>query len=145
MALPLSAGEATRPEPGPAPAPAAPRMTPQELDEFATYYYRQPRPELIPAAIEALGSSGFLDPATRDLGSPRPNGRFWVFVGFFAEVFAANPDRVEEWRRVGAKDWATRDCLQAAAKFRPGNEAANRGRPAGMKLLEQVSLSGDER
>ena len=34
---------------------------------------------------------------------------------------------------------------QATAEFRPGDEAANRGRPAGVVLLEQIGLAGDER
>jgi len=128
LALPLSAGEMR---------PAAQVMTAQELDEFATYYYQQPRPDLIPAAIEALGPSGFLDATAT---ATRPGGRFWVLVGFFAEVFAANPDRVEEWRRLGTKDWATRDCLRAAAKFgRPGALLAVEGawilRPAAVFSL----------
>ncbi len=91
-------------------------MTPEQLNEFATYYYRQPRPELISTAIESLSRT-------------IPKGRFWFFVGFFAEVFAANSDRVEEWQKLGKKqEWLTRDCLQAAAKYSsPGKLLAVEG------------------
>jgi hypothetical protein len=86
------------------------RMTSAELDRFAAHYYLHPQPELIPAAIEALGPSGFM------------KDRRWVFVGFFTEVFAANPDRMPEWRKlIASTHWSTRDCLQTALKLsRPG-------------------------
>jgi len=70
-------------------------MTAEELDRFVTWYYRQPQPELVGPAIAALDSSGLL------------KDRAEVFVGFFAEVFAANPDRVETWRKAGRQQGRT--------------------------------------
>ncbi len=81
-------------------------MTAEALDKFATYYYRNPRPELVAPAIEALGPSGF----SKD--------RADVFVGFFAEVFAANPSRMAEWRElIDRQDRPTRKLLGRAVKF----------------------------
>jgi hypothetical protein len=85
--------------------PAGRPMTAAELPAFVSTYYRQPRPELIPAAIHALESSRFLP------------GREAFFVGFFAEVFSQNPGRMAEWRKlITRKDWNTRTCLLKALK-----------------------------
>ncbi len=61
--------------------------TPDDLPGFFQTYYLKPRPELISRAIELLPSSAF----------NRPTG-FGPVVGFFSEVFAANPDRLAEWQ-----------------------------------------------
>ena len=85
-------------------------MTAAELDIFSASYYLHPRPELVAAAIEALGPSGFMKDRAR------------VFVGFFAEIFAANPGQMVEWRRlIGRQDQPTRGWLRYALNLsRPG-------------------------
>jgi hypothetical protein len=97
--------------------PAAGFMTAAELDKFATYYYRNPQPELVPRVIEALGSSGFAE------------DRAQVFVGFFAEIFAANPGRVPEWRQlIDRQGKPTRALLADALALRhPGDVLALTG------------------
>jgi len=136
--------------PGIAAMPAPRSMTPAQLDEFATHYYLHPRPELIAAAIEGLDSSRFLEPGVGSPIGPRLNGYFWTFVGFFAEVFAANPDRVDEWQKLGRKqEWQTRDCLQAALKYsQPGALLAVNGpwvlRPGAILSLGNSWGSADE-
>jgi len=77
----------------PASPPAGPEamrraMTSAELDVFTSQYYRHPHPELISAAIAGFGPSGFLQ--------ERKN----VYAGFFAEVFADNPGRLADWRKL---------------------------------------------
>ncbi len=131
-------------------------------DEFISHYYQQPRPELISGLIDALATHHLLDRSRPGMVPPRertlmnapgkqdpdwhrplpaaPSLGYWGFVGFFAELFAANPARVEEWQRLGSKDWITRDCLRAAAKFgRPGALLAVKGpyiqRPAAILSL----------
>ena len=99
--------------------PAGRPMTAAELDSFATFYYRHPQPELVARAIEALGPSGFV------------KDRVGIYIGFFAEVFAANPDRRVEWRKLidRQQDWSTRSCLrQAMGWSQPGDilSSANR-------------------
>lgn len=85
-------------------------MTKAELHQLASTYYRAPRPELIGGAIEALGST-----------KPSKAGTLF-FEGFFAEAFAANPQRMEEWQKVIAlQDKPTRALLnQAVHASRPG-------------------------
>jgi hypothetical protein len=72
--------------------------TAQDLALFMTNYYRHPRPEMISRAIEVVETGDFLK-----AGDPQMFGyviRRNIMTGFFGEVFAANPDRVAEWRRV---------------------------------------------
>jgi hypothetical protein len=118
-------------------------MTAEELDRFVSNYYRQPRPERIAAAVAAMDRHRVLDPNPDRQFRPRrspaiyggfsddtpvldsspavPKRDFWVYVGFLAEVIAANPGRVAEWEKVARKGWLTRDCFRAALKFRtPG-------------------------
>lgn len=81
-------------------------MTAAELDKFVVDYYRHPRPELVAGAIEAFGPSGWV--------KDRP----WVFAGFFAEVFAANPERLAEWKKLIARqDAPSRDWLRHAVQL----------------------------
>jgi hypothetical protein len=85
-------------------------MTPEELNAFASHYYLAPRPDQIDRAIVSLASTGFL----RD--------RSQVFFGFFAEVFATNPDRLPAWRTlIEQQERDARNLLRRAAKH---------GRPA---------------
>lgn len=78
-------------------------MTPAELDAFATHYYQHPQPGLIGRAIEGLGPSGFL------------KDRADVFVGFFAEIIAANPIQVESWRKIASQqDQGVRNVFASA-------------------------------
>ncbi|HTO04917.1 MAG TPA: hypothetical protein VL069_14495 [Opitutus sp.] len=88
-----------------------------ELDEFVTGYYRNPQPELIARAIEAFGPSGFV------------KDRAEVYVGFFAEVLAANPGRIVEWRNVmDRQDRPTRELFKQARRLaRPGALLASEG------------------
>ncbi len=99
------------------------RMTAEEFAQFATYYYRQPQPELIAGAIESLGPSGFLDSGGKQY-SYWYNQRGYTCVGFFAEVFAANPARTTEWRKLidrRGQDGDIRFWLRKALKLcRPG-------------------------
>ncbi len=111
------------PEPKPGETAKSNRlMTAQEFAQFATYYYQHPQPELITQAIESLGPSKFLDTGNRNSNRYDPRGD--TCVGFFAAVFAANPERVAEWRKVidqGGLDGRTRSWMRKALKLsRPG-------------------------
>jgi hypothetical protein len=76
-----------------------------DVGEFMQTYYRQPRPELIASLIQALHSSGFVQRATNE-----PD-----VIGFFSEVFAANPDRLSQWQALIAKqDEQTKAALGRA-------------------------------
>lgn len=81
-------------------------LTAMELDAFVVTYYTRPQPELIATAIEALGPSGFAE------------DRAEIFIGFFAEVFAANPVRLHEWRKaVDRQKGPAREVLRQALKL----------------------------
>lgn len=75
------------------------RMTAREFDQFATYYYLHPQPELIARAIESLAPGDFLDSADRQYPY-NFRKRAYTCVGFFAEVFADNQDRLAQWRKI---------------------------------------------
>jgi len=80
-------------------------QTMNEVDHFTSFYYQHPQPELIPDLFSALHATGVTD---------RPNAAP-PFIGFFAEVFAANPGRATEWEALIAhQDIATRRLLYRA-------------------------------
>jgi hypothetical protein len=56
--------------------------TGDDVSAFMQTYYVHPRPELIGDLIDALHSTGFLQ---------KGNNAFPV-IGFFSEIFAANPE-----------------------------------------------------
>jgi TonB family protein len=79
--------------------------TPEDVGAFMQTYYLRPRPELIADVVDALHSTGFLQKAT----AAPPT------IGFFSEVFAANPDRRPEWQVLIAKqDEQTKAALERA-------------------------------
>ena len=80
-------------------------QTSDDIEHFTAFYYRHPQPELIPDLFSALHPTGVSD---------RPNARP-PFIAFFAEVFAANPDRVNQWQAlIAQQDIATRLLLYRA-------------------------------
>lgn len=101
-------------------------MNADEFHRFATYHYRNPQPELVARAIESLGPSGFVSRGNVGHGC----------VGFFAEIFAANPDRIEEWRKViDRQDGRTRALFRRALKL---------SRPGAILALNQHSKADNE-
>lgn len=67
--------------------------TVDETSDFMQSYYEEPRPDLIGDLIVALHSSGYLQMIKR----------VPAVIGFFSEIFAANPDRRSQWQAVIAK------------------------------------------
>jgi hypothetical protein len=75
------------------------------VTSFIQTYYQNPRPELIAGLFGALHSTGL---------TQRPNA-VPPQIGFFSEVFAANPARMAEWQALVAKQEAsTRQLLYQA-------------------------------
>lgn len=59
----------------------------QSFTRWTTYYYRNPQPGLIPAAIRFMTRKGLLtNPATR-----------FPMVGLLSELFKQNPESLETW------------------------------------------------
>jgi hypothetical protein len=74
------------------------------VSAFMQTYYQHPRPDRIADVIDALNPSGFV----------RPNNEF-VLIGFFSEVFAANPNRVSEWQdHIAKQEGQTKSILERA-------------------------------
>jgi hypothetical protein len=62
-------------------------VPPDRLDEWVAYYYLDPHPDEVADALKAVSAQGLFD--NDDAQAP--------LSGFFAEVFKANPARLEEW------------------------------------------------
>jgi hypothetical protein len=60
---------------------------------FLTYYYQEPRPELVTSAISYMQQDGV----------PHRREQFAPLLGFFAEVFASNEGRLPGWKTEVAK------------------------------------------
>ena len=76
-----------------------------DVSNFMQTYYLHPQPELIGNLIEALHPSGFLQ---------KPNNINPV-IGFFSEIFTANPNRLPQWQVLIAKqDEQTKAALDKA-------------------------------
>jgi ketosteroid isomerase-like protein len=75
------------------------------VSSFAQTFYLNPRPDLIPDLFKALQPTGL---------SEQPNA-VPSFVGFFSEVFTANPGRLAQWQALIPKQEAsTRRLLYQA-------------------------------
>jgi hypothetical protein len=76
----------------------------REVSGFMQTYYLQPQPDRIAEVINALRPSGFVKPTTES-----------VAIGFFSEVFVANPNRVPEWQiHIAKQDHRTKAILERA-------------------------------
>lgn len=68
-------------------ANAAERTPPEQLEQWVTYYYLDPRPGEVSAALQAATAKGFFE--NDNVQAP--------LTGFFTEVFRTNPNRLDEW------------------------------------------------
>lgn len=79
--------------------------TVEDVSAFMQTYYMHPQPNRLADVIEALNPTGFVQ---------RPTNEF-VVIGFFSEVFAANPNRVPEWQNhIAKQDDRTKAILERA-------------------------------
>jgi hypothetical protein len=113
-------------------------MTAKEFAQFATYYYQHPEPELIGLAIESLGPSGFLGKEGKRK-SIQSLQRAFMVVGFFAEVFSKNPERLAEWQTI----------MEESDKYRETQtwlrQAVASSAAATASVLEKPDLFGSSR
>lgn len=81
---------------------------PKTLDDVSAFmqsYYLHPQPDRIAPLIDVLYRSGFVQKRTNEL----------VIIGFFSEVFAANPNRLPEWEdHIRSQDERTKALLERA-------------------------------
>ncbi len=82
--------------------------TSEEFYVFVTNYYLKPRPDYISDAIGMLSASGALQ-------IPEAVG---PMMGFFSEVFAANPSRLAEWQLlIGSQSGLAKSALDTAMSW----------------------------
>ncbi len=78
--------------------------TVEAVSAFMQTYYLHPEPKRIANVIDAQNPSGFVLPNNES-----------VLIGFFSEVFAANPNLVSEWQdHIGKQDGRTKAILERA-------------------------------
>ena len=65
----------------------------EQAQEWVTYYYLHPRPDLLPSALEVFSKAGLLTSKEDASG----------IVSFAARLCAANPDKVNSWALIVAK------------------------------------------
>jgi hypothetical protein len=63
------------------------QLTSENIDQWMSHYYKNPRPDLVPSAIQALRESGHLD-SDKSLES---------LASFFSFIFRNYPDEIEPW------------------------------------------------
>lgn len=78
----------------------------EDLSQFMTSYYQHPQPGLVDQAIVQVSKSGRCDESSAQA----------PLIGFFAEVFAANPEKMTQWQAVVDKQDASTKSVMAAAK-----------------------------
>ena len=59
----------------------------RDYSQWMSHYYETPQPDQIVSAVYSLSQEGYFDTAEHRASS----------IGFFASVFAKNPDRVDGW------------------------------------------------
>lgn len=64
------------------------------LDEMLQRYYRNPQPDTIPQMMRLLDSMAKTLDGEKIMGIEAP------VIGFFSEVFRANPDKLDEWDKI---------------------------------------------
>ena len=97
-----------------------------DVGNFMLTYYLHPQPELIGNLIEALHPSGLLQIQKANNINP--------VIGFFSEIFAANPNRLPQWQVLIAKqDVQTKAALdQALSAAKSGGVLKVSGHTAGL-------------
>lgn len=97
-----------------------------DVGNFMQTYYLHPQPELIGNLIEALHPSGLLQIQKANNINP--------VIGFFSEIFAANPNRLPQWQVLIAKqDVQTKAALdQALSAAKSGGVLKVSGHTAGL-------------
>jgi hypothetical protein len=88
------------------------------------YYYQHPEPTGLVNAVEDLSKSGYFD----------ESGHAVMATGFFAQVFAQNPDKVEGWMSKLKFLPESHTRILALALWKAGN-------PLGAKILQSMSQS----
>jgi hypothetical protein len=63
------------------------RLRVTNLEEWLTYYYLDPKPAEVGAALRQVSDQGLFE----------NDGAQAALSGFFAEVFSAHPEKIESW------------------------------------------------
>lgn len=77
------------------------------LGKFMASYYQKPNADQISSVISEMQKDGF----------PNKDSQLAPIIGFFAEVFAANPDKLPGWQsQIEKTTWKTKEALELAIK-----------------------------
>jgi hypothetical protein len=83
-------------------------MTPEAYDFMRAYYYLKPSPDLISLAIDYMQKQGI----------PSKENDKGEVIGFFSEVFIANPKMLPKWREaIATTNGDTQSTLLNAIKY----------------------------
>lgn len=110
--------------------------------QWVAGYYQNPQPDDLLPAIHRLSSSGYFE----SLGQPA------VAIGFFATVFAQNPERVNSWLSQAKDLPEPHRRILAVAAWKSGSaagarllrELSARAEPALREQVRQLVLTGSE-
>jgi hypothetical protein len=91
-------------------------------EHWLSYYYENPRPDDLPVAVHQLSRGGYFERVDQPA----------MAIGFFATVFAQNPQRVDRWLAVTSDLPEAHRRILAAAAWQAGN-------PKGLALLREMS------
>jgi hypothetical protein len=95
--------------------------------QWVAHYYENPRPDDFLSSVHALSRSDYFE----SVGQPA------IALGFFATVFAQNPQKVSYWLAQTSTLPERHRRLLAAAAWKSGH-------PAGARLVQQMSAETPE-
>jgi hypothetical protein len=100
---------------------AAGKMTTLDaFSDFSTFYYLEPHPERISETIEFLQQAGY----------PGDDKQAPAILGFYAEVFASNKDRLPAWtEQVKVTTGWTKEALELALQHAKDPQLLLKGDP----------------
>ncbi|HEY0943686.1 MAG TPA: hypothetical protein VGD81_00405 [Opitutaceae bacterium] len=96
-------------------------------EQWLNSYYQNPQPDLVVRATYGLSSDGYFE---------QP-GAVPTAIGFYSQVFAANPERVDSWFANFRELPQSEQRLLASALWYAGN-------PKGEKLLRRLAAAGSD-
>lgn len=93
-------------------------------EQWLAHYYQNPQPEKLPLAVHQLSRDGYFEQA----GQPA------TAIGFFATVFAQNPQNINYWLNETKDLPNSHRRILAAAAWQAGS-------PRGLTLLREMSAN----
>lgn len=96
--------------------------SPSRWEQWLNVYYQNPQPDQVVQAVYGLSDAGYF----------ARSGSVATSIGFFSQVFAANPDRVDAWFARFSRLPQSEQRMMAGALWYAGN-------PKGERMLRDLS------